>query len=84
MVDPEVVGNLVLGTDLEVDNIEACTESGVDKHPEEYGVDLGVCTVLKVENLEVALQAETNYLGVAPQVIIDYLEVEGLEYYQTS
>jgi len=44
MIDQKAVGNLELGTDLEVDNPEARTESGVDKHPEEYGVDLGVCT----------------------------------------
>ena len=84
MIDQKVVGNLELGTDLEVDNPEALTDFGVDKHPEAYtecGVDLGVCIVLKVENLEVALQAETNYLGVAPQVVTDYLEVEDLEYY---
>ena len=75
MTDQKAVGNLELGTELEVDNPEARTESGIEKHPEEYGVDLGVCTVLKVENLEVALQAETDYLGVAPQAITDYLEV---------
>ena len=95
MVDRKEVGNLELGTDLEVDNLEACTESGVDMDPEEYtesGVDLGVCTVLKVQNLEVALQAiidylevspqaVTDYLGVAPQAVTDYLEVQDLEYY---
>ena len=46
-----MVGSLELGTNLEVDNPEARTEFGVDKHPEEYiesGVDLGVCIVLKV------------------------------------
>ena len=46
MIDQKVVENLELGTDLEVDNPEACTESRVD---------LGVCTILKVENLEVDL-----------------------------
>jgi len=58
-----------LGIDLEVDNPEAHTESRVDKHLEEYtesGVDLGVYIFFKVENLEVALQVETDYLGVAP------------------
>ena len=56
MIDQKVVGNLELGTDLEVDNPEVRTESGADKDLEEhteFGVDLGVCTVLKVDNLEV-------------------------------
>ena len=68
MTDQKAIGNLELGTDLEVDNPEACTEFGVDKDLEEhtefgvdkdleehteFGVDLGVCTVLKVDNLEV-------------------------------
>ena len=75
MTDQKAVGSLELGTDIEVDNPEACTGSGVDKNPDEYGVDHGVCTILKVENLEVALQVETDYLGVAPQAITDYLEV---------
>ena len=93
MIDQKVVGNLELGTDLEVDNLEACTESRVDKDPEEYTeswVDLGVCTVLEVvpqavsDFLEVALQVVTNYLEVSPQAVTDYLEVEDLECYQTS
>lgn len=78
MIHQKVVGNLEFSTDLEVDNPEARTESGVDNHPKEYtgsGVDLGVRIVLKVENLEVALQTETDYLGVAPQAITEYLEV---------
>jgi len=78
MTNQTIVGNLELGIDLEVDNPEAGIKSRVDKHPKEYtefGVDLRVCTVLKVKNLEVALQVETDYLGVAPQVITDYLEV---------
>ena len=51
-----MVENLELGIDLEVDKFEAHTESGVDKDPEEYNesrFDLGVCTVLEVDNLEV-------------------------------
>ena len=82
MTDQKAVGNLELGTDLEVDNPEARTEAGVDKDPEEHielGVDLGACTVLKVDILEVC-----TVLGVAPQNNIDpqfvlgksYLEVE--------
>jgi len=58
MIDQKVVGNLELGTDLEVDNPEERTKSWVDMRPKEhieFGVDLGVSTVLKVENLEVAL-----------------------------
>ena len=74
MIDQKAVGNLQLGTDLEVDNPEARTESGADLGVcTEFGVDLGVCTILKVENLEVALQ-----------VVTDYLEFEDLEYYKTS
>ena len=75
MIDQKVVGNLKLGTDLEVDNPKACIDFGVDNNPEQYGVDLGVSTVLKVENLELALQTETDYLRVSPQAITDYLEV---------
>ena len=75
MTDQKAVGNLELGTDLEVDNPDASTKSGVDNHPKEYGVDLGVCTVLKVGNLEVAFQMETKYLAVGPQAINDYPEV---------
>ena len=92
MIDQKVVENLELGTDLEVDNPEACTESRVDKDLEEYtesGVDLGVCTVLEVDNLEVCTILEVvlqvnnivpqfflvkNYLEVAPQAVTDYLE----------
>ena len=56
MIDQKAIGNLELGTDLEVDNPEALTEAGVDKDPEEHielGVDPGVCTVLGVDNPEV-------------------------------
>ena len=84
MIDQKVVENLELGIDLEVDNLEACTESGVDKYLEEhteFGVDLGVCTILKVDNpevctvLEVVLQNNIvlqfvlgkNYIVVAPR-----------------
>ena len=65
MINQKAVGNLELGTDLEVDNPEARTEAGVDKDPEDHielGVDPGVCTVLKVDILEVC-----NVLGVVPQ-----------------
>ena len=65
MVDQKAVGNLELGTDLEVDNPEVRTEAGVDKDPKEHivlGVDLEECTVLEVDNPEVC-----TVLGVAPQ-----------------
>jgi hypothetical protein len=56
MIDQKVVGNLGLGTDLEVDNLEARTETGVDLEVHidtgvdlevhtESGVDLEECTV---------------------------------------
>ena len=93
MIDQKVVGNLELGTNLEVDNPKARTESRVDKDLEEhtkFGVDLGVCTVLKVDNLEVCTILEVflqnnivlpfvlgkNYPVVAPQVVIDFLEFD--------
>ena len=45
-----MVGNLELGTDLEVDNLEECTETGVDLEVcTETGVDLGVCTESEVD-----------------------------------
>ena len=92
MIDQKVVENLELGTDLEVDNPEACTKSGVDKDLEEhteFGVDLGVCTRLKVDNLEVCTVLEVliqnnivlqfvlgkNHRVIPPQAVIDYLEV---------
>ena len=92
MVDQKAVGNLELGTDLEVDNPEERTEAGVDKDPEEhieFGVDLEVCTVLKVDTLEVCtvlgVVPQNNmipqfvlgkiYLEVVPRVVTDYLEV---------
>jgi len=84
MIDQKAVGNLESGTDLEVDNPKPRTESGVDRPPEEHiesGVDLGVCIVLKVENLEVALQAETDYLGVAPQAVNNYLAPQAVTDY---
>ena len=93
MTDRKEVGNLELGTNLEFDNLEARTESGVDKDPEEYtesGVDLGVCTVFEVDNLEVCTVLEVvlqnnivlqfflgkNYPVVAPQAVIDCLEFD--------
>ena len=97
ITDLKVVGNLGLGTNLEVDNLEArtdigvdlevCTESGVD--PEESTIP-EVCTAL-----EVSPQAVIGYLEVAPQVIIEdleatpqvvtgHLEVADLEWYLTS
>ena len=59
MVDQKVVGNLELGTDFEVDNLEARTESGVDLEVyidtrvdievcTESRVDLEVCTILTI------------------------------------
>ena len=44
MVDQEEVGNLELGSNLEVDNPEACIESVVDKDPEEY-TEFGVLSL---------------------------------------
>ena len=87
MVYQKVVGNLELGTDLEVDNLEVRTETGIDlKVYIDTGVDLEVCTKSRVEPevctvskvctvLEVAPQVVTDYLEVAPQAIIEYLEV---------
>ena len=87
MIDQKVVGNLGLGTDLEVDNLEARTETGVDLEVyidigfdldvrTDSGVDLEECTIPKIcIVLEVSPQAVTGYLEVAPQVIIEYLEV---------
>ena len=92
MIDQKAVGNLELGTDLEVDNPEAHTKAGVDKDPEEhidFWVDLGVCTVLKVDTLEVCtvlgVVPQNNmipqfvlgksYLEVDPQVVTDFLKV---------
>jgi len=59
MVDQKVVGNLELGTDFEVDNLEARTETGVDLEVyidtrvdievcTESRVDLEVCTILMI------------------------------------
>ena len=65
MVDQKAVGNLELGTDLEVDNPEARTEAGVDKDPEKHivlGVGLQECTVLEVDNPELC-----TVLGVVPK-----------------
>ena len=39
MIDGKVVGNLGLGTDLEVDNLEARTDTGVDL---EVHIDTGL------------------------------------------
>ena len=50
MVDQKVVGNLELGTDFEVDNLEARTESGVDLEVYiDTGVDIEVCTESRVD-----------------------------------
>ena len=65
MTDEKVVGYLELSIDLEVGNLEARTKAGVDKDLEEHielGVDPGVCTILKVDILEVC-----TVLGVVPQ-----------------
>ena len=87
MIDQKVVGNLELGTNLEVDNLEARTETGVDLEVyidtavdlevcTKSGVDLEECIILKVCTiLEVAPQVVIDYLEVAPQAIIEYLEV---------
>ena len=49
-VDQKVVGNLELGTDFEVDNLEARTESGVDLEVYiDTGVDIEVCTESRVD-----------------------------------
>ena len=50
MVDQKAVGNLELGTDFEVDNLEARTESGVDLEVYiDTGVDIEVCTESRVD-----------------------------------
>jgi len=55
MVDQKVVGNLELGTDFEVDNLEARTETGVDLEVYiDTGVDIEVCTDSRVD-LEVCI-----------------------------
>ena len=86
MIDRKVVGNIGLGTDLEVDNLEAHTATGVDLEVHidtgvdlevhtESGVDLEECTVSQVCTvLEVAPQAVIGYLKFAPQAIIEDLE----------
>ena len=92
MIDQKAVGNRELGTDLEVDNPEVRTKAGVDKELEEhieFGVDLGVCTVLGVDTLEVCtilgVVPQNNmipqfvlgksYLEVVSQVVTDFLKV---------
>ncbi len=50
MIDQKVVGNLELGTDLEVDNLEARIETGVDLEVYiDTGVDIEVCTESRVD-----------------------------------
>ena len=50
MVDQKVVGNLELGIDFEVDNLEARTETGVDLEVYiDTGVDIEVCTESRVD-----------------------------------
>jgi len=50
MVDQKVVGNLELGTDFEVDNLEARTKTGVDLEVYiDTGVDIEVCTESRVD-----------------------------------
>ena len=83
MIDRKVVG---IGTDLEVDNLDARTDTGVDLEVHidtgvdlevhtESGVDLEECTVPWVCTvLEVAPQAEIRYLEVSPQAIIEDFE----------
>lgn len=76
MIYQKLVGNLELGIGLEVDNPEVHIDFGVDKHPKQYtefGVELGVCIVLKIciilkvcIVLEVSPQAVTDYLDVSP------------------
>ena len=70
MIDLKVVGNLGLGTDLEVDNLEARTDTRVDLEVHiDTGVDLEVHTESGVDLEECIL------LKVAPQAVIRYLEV---------
>ena len=81
MTDQKAIGNLEMGTDLEVGNPEVCTKAGVDKDPEEHielGVDPGVCNVLGVvlqNNMIPQFVLGKSHLEVAPQVVTDYLKV---------
>ena len=75
-----MVGNLEIGTDLEVDNLEARTETGVDL---EVYIDTRVDLEAYIES-EVDLEAYTvpevcTVLEVAPQAVFDCLEVADLE-----
>ena len=47
MIDRKVVGNLGLGTNLEVDNLEARTDTGVDL---EVHIDTGVDLEVHIES----------------------------------
>ena len=68
MIDRKVVGNLELGTDLEVDNLEARTEIRVDLEAYiETGVDLEVCTESRVDLEECTVLKVCTVLEVAPR-----------------
>ena len=75
MIYWKVVGNLGLGTNLEVDNLEARTDTGVDLEVHiDTGVDLEENIVLSGHTvLEVAPQVVMDYLEVAPQAVFEYL-----------
>ena len=67
MIDLKVVGNLGLGTDLEVDNLEACTETRVDLEVHiDTGVDLEVCTKSGFDLEECNVPKVCTILEVAP------------------
>ena len=85
IIDQKVVGNLGLDTDLEVDNLEARTETAVDLEVYiDTGVDLEVCTESGVD-LEVCIVLMVcTILEVSPQAVTNYLEVVDFEYYKTS
>ena len=67
MIDQKVVGNLELGTDCDVDNLEARTETGVDLEVYiDTGVDLEVCTKTGVDLEECTVSKEYIVLEFAP------------------
>jgi len=76
MVDQKVVGNLELGTDFEVDNLEARIETRVDLEVYiDTRVDIEVCTKSRFDPEACTILTICTVLEVAPQAVTDYLEV---------
>ena len=75
MVEQNAVGNLELGTNFEVDNLEACTKSGVDLEVYiDTGVELETYTESEVE-LEAYIESGVDLEAcTVPEVCTD-LEV---------